>query len=186
MSYRTINFQVKGSAQPGGSKTAVPTRNNWRKVAGVRWQVIDANKNAAGWKDTVGKVAKVAMVDALGWNPAPLDGPLYVRFEFVAIRPPTHILSDGFSLSAAGRQFPERISKPDVLKLARTVEDGMTGIVYGDDAQIVEEMLIKRWGSWNGVDITVSQIPLDGSAGQVVGASLFDDEKLDAWAKASR
>jgi Holliday junction resolvase RusA-like endonuclease len=47
--------------------------------------------------------------------------------------------------------------KPDVLKLARAVEDAMSGIIYKDDAQIVTERLCDRYGILPGVAIQVEE-----------------------------
>jgi len=33
-----------------------------------------------------------------------------------------------------------------VLKLARAVEDALTGVIWADDAQIVDEVIRKRYG----------------------------------------
>lgn len=151
-----VRFTVNGRAEPAGSKKAVPTRRDWQRVPGVRWSVVDANANAAGWKNTVAGVAKVAMVECLGWDPQLLEGALYACFDFVRERPKSHLLSDGFAISAAGRQFPEPISKPDLLKLARGVEDAMTEIVYPDDSQIVGEFLWKRWGVADRLHVAVT------------------------------
>jgi Holliday junction resolvase RusA-like endonuclease len=127
-----IEFVVYGKPEPAGSKKAVPM--------GQRWGVVDDNKKADAWKKTVGKVALVEMNGR-----QPLEGPLRVSFTFLIARPASHLLSDGVSLSATGRARPVHTFRPDVLKLARAVEDGMTGVVYVDDSQIIEEILQKRW-----------------------------------------
>lgn len=46
-------------------------------------------------------------------------------------------------------------TRPDVLKLARCAEDSLTGIVWRDDAQIVEEHLFKYWGEPARVEIEI-------------------------------
>lgn len=127
-----IEFIVLGKPEPAGSKKAVPM--------GRRWGVVDDNRKAGPWKETVGKVALVEM----NGRP-PLEGPLRVSLTFLIARPDSHLLSDGVSLGAIGRARPQHVFRPDVLKLARAVEDGMTGVVYVDDGQIIEEHLQKRW-----------------------------------------
>ena len=143
----TVSFTVVGKQEPAGSKKAIPTRRDWRSVPGVRWQVVDANKNAAAWKEVVAAVAKGAMLrDRL----QPLEGPLVVEMIFYRKRPASHTNQKG--LSPEGLRNPYPATKPDVLKLARAVEDAMTGIVYGDDAQIVDEILRKRWTPSEGAE----------------------------------
>jgi Holliday junction resolvase RusA-like endonuclease len=47
------------------------------------------------------------------------------------------------------------VVKPDATKLLRAVEDAMTGTVYRDDAQVVEQFVSKRYGDSEGVKVTV-------------------------------
>ena len=47
---------------------------------------------------------------------------------------------------------------PDVLKLARAVEDALSGVCYSDDALIVEEALRKVWADEWGVLVTIEEI----------------------------
>lgn len=147
-----VEFTVAGHPEPGGSKTAF--------VIGGRARVTDANPKAKGWKQTVASAARGAMLrDRL----RPLDGPLSVEMTFVRERPKSHRLAgphapDTYVLNAEGRRNPYPTTKPDVLKLARSTEDAMSGIVYVDDAQIVEERLRKVYGTTEGVAITVTQL----------------------------
>lgn len=58
------------------------------------------------------------------WPDPPLEGPVRVWLSFVLPRP-----------KSVKRAHP--FVKPDIDKLARAVLDGMTGIVFRDDAQVV-------------------------------------------------
>ena len=51
------------------------------------------------------------------------------------------------------------ISKPDVLKLARGVEDALTKILWLDDAQIVYEVIQKFYGPQPGCFVTIAELP---------------------------
>lgn len=135
-------FTVTGHPEPGGSKRTVPTRADWQRVPGVRWKVLDANKNVEGWKELVAATARGAMLKR---RMRPLSGPLVVEMTFFRERPAAHLTSKG-ALSREGHRHPFPETKPDVLKLARAVEDALSGVVYDDDAQIVDEVLRKRWG----------------------------------------
>lgn len=57
-----------------------------------------------------------------------------------------------------GQRKPWPTSKPDLLKLARGVEDALTGIVYEDDAQIVFETMRKQWSQIEGVQVRVQEM----------------------------
>ena len=136
-----LRFTVYGNAEPGGSKT----RNRY---GGIR----DSNPKAAGWKDKVAQVAGEAMNgDGL------FDGPLTAYMCFYRPRPKGHYNTKG-ELNALGRRTKHPKTKPDTLKLARTVEDALTGVVYRDDAQIVVETLIKAYGEPARVTVHIGRL----------------------------
>lgn len=137
-----VAFPVYGHPEPAGSKRAVPTRANWRTMPGVRWKVLDDNPKSQHWKDVVSNTAKGEMLR----RRMPLfDGPLYLSLVFIRERPKSHLKTNG-ELSAEGHRHPYPSTKPDALKLARAVEDALTGAVYTDDALIVSERIRKEWG----------------------------------------
>lgn len=55
-----------------------------------------------------------------------------------------------------GRLHPQ--SKPDIDNYLKAIADGMNGIVYTDDCQIVSVRITKRYGEDPGVAITVRPI----------------------------
>lgn len=126
---RRIELHIPGHPQPGGSKRGFIPKG-WNRAV-----IVDANPKAADWKRTV-------QVFAQEHHPEPLfDGPLRVTMTFFLARPKGHYGKRGLLPSAPA--FP--CNKPDVLKLARSTEDALTGIVWTDDARIVTEHLYKRW-----------------------------------------
>lgn len=142
-----ISFFVHGLPRPAGSKRAFVMPG---KFGGKpRAIVTDANPNAKDWKHEV-------KMSALEHRQVPLlDGPLAVEFVFYMPRTKGHFGS-GRNSSLLKSSAPVRpITKPDLLKLARGVEDSLTGLIYGDDAQIVEEHLHKEYGERIGVKISV-------------------------------
>ena len=136
---RTISFTVYGEARPAGSKTAAVTKSG-------RVFVRDAAKGSQAWKRQVAAVA----ADAMGGAPL-MDGPLAAIFMFVQPRPKSHFGKRGLLPSAPVAP----IVRPDLLKLARAVEDALTGIVYRDDSQIVMEGLEKRYGEPARVEVAL-------------------------------
>lgn len=138
-----LSFTILGKPEAGGSKRAFYNKHTGRT------QIVDANKKAAPWK----RVASSAAADAIGDRP-PLRGPLAVRFTFYVRRPQGHFGKKGLKPSAPAHPTV----RPDVLKYARLVEDSMTGIVYGDDAQIVRELLVKEYGHPERVEIEVREL----------------------------
>lgn len=155
-----ISFAVFGDAKPAGSKRAMPIYRNgpFGKVLATRANgspmiaVCDANPKSRDWKNAVASAAREAYDGEL------LDGPLVVTMSFYRPRPKGHFGKVG--LSKAGRESTAPISKPDVLKLARGVEDALTGVIYRDDSQIVHETLIKTWGEPARCEIVVREAML--------------------------
>jgi Holliday junction resolvase RusA-like endonuclease len=83
--------------------------------------------------------------------PAPVDGPLCVTLAFTLPRPAS---------------LPKRVEYPmahrrDVDNLAKGVMDAAAGLIYRDDAQIVDLSVSKRFGASPGVHIRVAHaLPL--------------------------
>ena len=136
---RQVSFTVYGEARPAGSKTAGVSKSG-------RVFVRDAAKGVKAWQGHVANVAAIAM----GMEPL-IDGPIWLQLAFYQPRPKSHFGKGGILLSAP--VFP--IVRPDLLKLARAVEDALTGIVYRDDSQIVAERLWKRYGEPARVEVVV-------------------------------
>jgi Holliday junction resolvase RusA-like endonuclease len=145
-------FKVAGHPEPAGSKRIVgPKRKGgggW--VGGGR--VIDANPNAGPWKGIVSSRAAEAMI-AAGYTL--FDGPVGLAVIFTLVRPKGHFGSGRNVLRLKPSAPPFPIVKPDSTKLLRGVEDAMTGIVWRDDAQVVEQMVSKRYGEAEGAQVTV-------------------------------
>ena len=141
-----VKFTVYGTPKPAGSKRAFVMKG--------RAIVTDANPKSRPWKNQVAQVAGETMNGT-----SVLDGPLSVGMRFYVARPKGHYGKNG--LNAAGRRNPFPAKKPDVLKLARGVEDAMSGVVYRDDAQIVDEHLTKEWGTPERVEIEVWELAAD-------------------------
>jgi Holliday junction resolvase RusA-like endonuclease len=142
-----ISFTVLGTPAPAGSKTAFVTKGpNPRAV------ITDASKRSRPWKSRVAAAAQ----DAMNGRP-PLEGALYLRLTFAVRRPVKHFRKDG-ELGAEGHRRPYPSVKPDALKLARAVEDALTGIVYSDDAQVVLEAVSKHYDAAEGVVVEVREL----------------------------
>ena len=139
-----ITFEVLGTPQPAGSKRAF----NWRARDGRSGtSIVDANPKAKDWK------LQVAAAGGAAYQGELLEGPLAVEFIFELPRPKGHFGKRGLLASAPAAPT----GKPDVLKLSRAVEDGLTGIIWRDDSQIVCEVLVKRYGEQARLRVTVQR-----------------------------
>ena len=92
----------------------------------------------------------------------PLQEPAWLRLTFVLARPLGQLA--GRKPGAVARSgSPDRPAvRPDLLKLARAVEDALTGVLYADDAQVVIERLEKSYGPQPGVLVELGPVPISG------------------------
>lgn len=128
-----LAFVVHGTPQPAGSKRRVPIPG--AGMAGFR--TIDDNRKAGPWKDQVAQRGGEAMAG----RPV-FQGALALTLTFYRVRPKGHFGVRGLRAGAPG--YPT--TKPDVTKLVRAVEDALTGVVWRDDAQVVDQNVRKRYG----------------------------------------
>lgn len=135
---------VYGNAEPAGSK-----RGFYRPKLGVR--IVDANQKSRAWKDLVSQEAgKIA--DGL------LEGPLWLEALFYRPRPAGHF-GKGRNAGVLKSSAPSHpATRPDATKLLRAVEDALTGVLYRDDAQIVHQVVAKKWGEPARVVIKIALI----------------------------
>ena len=143
-----FHFVAFGTPKAAGSKRGFVLPGTKRVI------ITDDNPKSRPWKNQVAQAAGLAMDGRQLFN-----GPLSVEMRFMVARPKGHFGKNG--LNATGRASPYPAKKPDALKLARGVEDAMSGVVYRDDAQIVHEVLTKEYGEPERVEVTMTE--LDGS-----------------------
>ena len=161
---RDVTFTVPGAPVPGGSKKVIPR-------AGLRYPltvasakhllglvlVIDDNDRTKQWK----KAVRQAAVFSFNGQP-PLFGPLRLDVRFQLPRPKAHFTTAGV-LRESAPVFPTK--RPDATKLLRAVEDALTGVVWLDDAQVVEQHVSKAFvggGEDPDVNIVVCELPERG------------------------
>jgi Holliday junction resolvase RusA-like endonuclease len=135
-----ITFWIPGIPAPGGSKRFV----GLSKKTGRAILVDDAGERNKNWRSICATVGAQAMSGKVVF-----EGPLYVEFNFRMPRPKGHFGSgkNAANLKASAPAYP--VTKPDVLKLSRSTEDALTGIVWRDDCQTVT-LLASKWFAENG------------------------------------
>jgi crossover junction endodeoxyribonuclease RusA len=144
-----VVIRCDGVPRPGGSKRALPNR----RTGGLL--VVDDSRHVKQWRQAV-RVEAVRAAHAVGHEP--FNGAVAVDMLFLMPRPVAHYhgRSLGGQLRPAARNLLP-VARPDVLKLARAVEDALTGVIWRDDALIVTELLRKRFAEDRppGVVVTV-------------------------------
>jgi len=146
-----ISFFIAGIPKPAGSKRGFAIKKGGAFTGRVA--IVDDCKGSRDWKTDVKIAAKEAYAGPL------LQGALSVKFLFHLQRPKSHFGTgkNAATLRAGCPAWP--IVIPDLLKLARAIEDALTGIVWQDDAQIVQEYLLKRYATANpGVYVEVTSL----------------------------
>lgn len=122
-----VRITVAGIPAPAGSKRSFRP--------GI---VVEASKRTRPWQALVAAAGRDAMGDR-----APFTSAVSLTAEFVFPRPKSHFRRD-WSLKERAPVW--HMVRPDATKLLRAIEDALTGIVWRDDALIVEQYVLKRYG----------------------------------------
>lgn len=163
MTRRRIAFTVLGVAQPQGSATAfVPyawARSAVRQKRAPRAIVTHDNPKVRGWRQLVAEQAQEVVGEEL------FLGAVVLTVTFRLPRP-----------ESMPKKVLHHTKTPDLDKLVRAIGDGLSGVVFLDDKQIVDLHARKIY-------ISGAQPP---SARIVVEAADFPDvETRDLFADAS-
>jgi Holliday junction resolvase RusA-like endonuclease len=135
----SIKFTVIGCPQPQGStKAFIP--KGWNRAI-----ITTANSKNKPWRQEVAGMAASYMeersLDLLE------ELPIQVNVEFFFEKP-----------KSTKKTVMHKITKPDIDKLARSVLDALTGVVFKDDSQVVRCTLGKSFGSPARAEIEVTQV----------------------------
>ena len=84
----------------------------------------------------------------------PLETPVSL---YLYIRVPIPASATKKRLQAIADGLEKPIKKPDASNILKSVEDGMNGVVYHDDSQIINIHVTKVYSSLPGVDICVKE-----------------------------
>lgn len=150
----TVSFTVHGKPQPQGSTRAFIPRG-WKRAI-----ITSANKNLKPWRQDVSDQARAAMGGAM-----PDEGPIHVTCKFYFLKP-----------KSAKKSVVYKITAPDIDKLLRGIFDGMTGICFRDDAQVVSCQSTKQFSaSDERVEVTAFSCGLDGLLAQFHNGVVKED-----------
>jgi Holliday junction resolvase RusA-like endonuclease len=118
-------------------KDRTPVMKNGRVVTIARPDSPDLKS----WRHAVASAAAQAYSGPLLTTQA-------VCMSIVFYRPrPTGHFGTGKNAGVLKPNAPEfPTTRPDTLKLARAIEDALTGVIWKDDSQVVYHRLAKRWG----------------------------------------
>lgn len=139
----TLSFFVPGIPVPQGSQRSFIIRPKYGKP---RAGLVEDAKGLKPWRAQVAYFAQQAMRDANapGWFSRE---PLVLAVTFRLPRP-----------TALPRRITQHVRKPDLSKMVRAVEDALTAVVWGDDAQIVRHETEKVYDGRAGAQIEVRSV----------------------------
>lgn len=145
-----IEFFVPGIARPGGSKTGYVNPRTKRFV------IVPASKKTKPWMDTVRWIAGIECKRMCLWT-----DPVLLTLVFYRPRPKGHFGTgrNAGRLKDSAPDYPTIM--PDLTKLIRATEDGLTGVIWKDDSQVVAQQTFKLYAdppNKPGVLIRVEQL----------------------------
>lgn len=144
-----ITISVVGTPAPQGSK---------RHVGNGR--MVESSAAVQPWREAV-KAAAYAALTAHPHLCTVLRSPVEVKVAFYLKRPKGHYGTGRNWHQVKPSAPPRPHGKPDLDKLIRSTLDGLTGIAYVDDAQVVSVTAAKWWqelGGTPGAAITVREV----------------------------
>lgn len=145
-----VEFFVQGLPVTKGSVVAFQSSSG-------KTVVRSDSPKLKGWEREVGKQARISGAHVT-------LAAVSLRIVFILPRPKLHFRNNGTLKPNLGKNLP--ISKHDLDKLARAVLDGLTGVAYEDDGQVVLLHAAKRF-SWARQDLP-SEDPI-GAAIRIEG-----------------
>lgn len=117
-----VRVRIEGLPAPQGSKSAKGRRANGSVI------LVESSKKLKPWRALV----KAAAASAVGWVPG--DVPAIARGRAVRMEGWV-VMPRPASVPMRHRRYP--VTTPDLDKILRSIGDGLTGIVYHDDNQVV-------------------------------------------------
>lgn len=144
-----LSFFVHGIPVPQGSLRTF--------IHGGKVAVTSANKNLRSWRQDLAIMAQRAVLDA-GWLDHAKRAPVGVTCTFQFPRP-----------GSLPKRITQKVTKPDLDKLVRSVLDALTNTVLYDDAQVIRIEATKEFSDITGAFIQVEtldspeKIPIESS-----------------------
>src|SRR5271170_2147774 len=130
-----MRFVVYGTPVPQGSTRAFVPKGWTRPI------ITAANSKTKPWRQEIAGVAQGA-----GIAPWVSGTPIRVVINFYFERP-----------KSLKKAIVDKVTKPDLDKLARSALDALTGIAFTDDSQVVDLHVTKNFGSPARAEIVVEE-----------------------------
>ncbi len=142
-----IRLFIPGKPATAGSKSVYRTPQGKTIVA-------PASKYTKPWMEAV----KYAAIKK-GYNgKLIIRGPIRLTCTFYFLRPKSHY-GTGRNKDILKQSAPQhKTTIPDLTKHVRAIEDSLTGLIWRDDSQVVEQINKKLYGEPQGAEIIIEEI----------------------------
>lgn len=157
-----IEFEVTGKPAPQGSKRSFPQMKDGKPMKRPNGSLVlrtkEDSENLEAWRSDVAATARRAF-KAVGGTGL-LQDAVRLSVWFYRPRPRVHFGTgrNAGKLKSCAPKYPT--PRPDTLKLARAIEDALTGVIWRDDSQVCRHRLGKYWGEYHHVVVLIET--LDG------------------------
>jgi len=155
---KTISFVVHGKPATQGSKRGFVIRKKsgeivTRPSGAPMVAMVEDNPRLKSWR------AEVALAASQAFHEPPLECPVMLEVQFIRPRPKKDYFTgkNHQRVKSTAKSWPS--TRPDTTKLARAVEDALSGIVFVDDAQVVIELISKEYGEDYETRIEITPLP---------------------------
>jgi len=117
--------------------------------------MVESSKYVGDWRADV-----LLKAQSVWENRPPLGGPVALDLLFVFSRPKSHHQASKRDRPVKHNAPRFHVSRPDLDKLIRAINDALTGVIYRDDSQVAR-IQSEKIHSTNqcGVEITISELP---------------------------
>ncbi|KKM18569.1 hypothetical protein LCGC14_1664390 [marine sediment metagenome] len=153
-------FEVVGKPVSQGSKQSFPQMKDGKPMKRANGSLVIRTKEDCegleAWRSDVAVTARRAF-EAAGGD-ALLHEAVRLTMCFHRPRPTAHFGTgrNAGKLKASAPKYPKQ--RPDTLKLARAVEDALTGVIWRDDSQVCRHVLDKDWGEYHHVVVVIETL----------------------------
>ena len=140
---------MPGLAATAGSKVGFVAKTG-------RVIVKEDCRRSGEWRKTVAICARARN----GYRGPMIDGPIAVVVSFHMPRPKKHYRTGRYADLLKDSAPTHHLYRPDATKLWRCAEDALTGVIWSDDAQIVEQTITKVYatGLGPGMEIQIWRV----------------------------
>lgn len=153
-----LRFTVRGEAIPQGSMKAFMPKNGKFPI------ITSDNPRLKAWRNLVAQCSLLAIRQS--------------DFIQIARHTPIRLCVDFYFDKPKSEKGIDKVTRPDLDKCVRAIQDSMTGVLYEDDAQVTEIYARKLFGSPARVEIQLEEADFPPGVALPLSPSMKDSEMV--------